>query len=92
MTGASAFSASFQADAFTMIETPAEVTMDLKEVTPGLVIAALGFLAWAATLSFGWLAPASVVDGADRTVIGLSTCFMVVTLVGAIVAVIGFLP
>lgn len=75
-----------------MIENPAEVKMDLKEMTPGLVVAALGFLAWAATLSFGWLAPASLVDGMDRTVIGLSTCFMAVTLVGATVAVIGFSP
>jgi hypothetical protein len=44
------------------------------------------------TLSVGWIAPASVVGGIDRTVIGLSTCFMVVTFVGATVAVIGFLP
>jgi len=75
-----------------MIGTPSEGTMDLEEMIPGLVVAALGFLAWAVTLSVGWIAPASVVGGIDRTVIGLSTCFMVVTVVGATVAVIGLLP
>lgn len=66
--------------------------MDFEEMIPGLVVAALGFLGWAVTLSLGWLAPASVASGIDRTVIGLSTCFMVVTIVGATVALIGFLP
>ena len=54
----------------------------------GLVVTALGVLAWAATLSFGWIAPASVVGRMDRTIIGLSTVCMLVTVFGVGSAVI----
>lgn len=66
-----------------------EVVVNISEMNPGLVMSILGLVAWIASVSVGSLAPSSVAGRMDRTAIGLATVFMLVTVVGTTIAVMG---